>query len=100
MDKFWHEIGCKCPIMDNEDNYPHRSFISQDCYLHAPKKCEKCGTTENVTYWVFDPDCGPSYYDDNGAYYCSKCGYKPYITVYKVIIAGLILFGLVQLFTG
>jgi len=103
MDKFWLEMGCKCPKMDNENAYPHRSYRSQTCPLHRLKECEKCGTTENVTYWNYSSydlwDWNDDW-DSYGSYYCNKCGSRPYIVVIGTISISLVIFVLVQLFVS
>lgn len=33
--KFWQYPKCTCPVIDNEDNYPHQSIINQGCPLHG-----------------------------------------------------------------
>lgn len=33
--RFWTRPGCTCPIMDNEDFYPHRSVKTASCKIHG-----------------------------------------------------------------
>jgi len=96
MEKFWLESGCKCPKMDNENDYPHHSYKSQDCHLHRLKTCEQYSSLKDVSYWCY-PTCDPWWNDDDyGAYLCAKCGGRPYLIVCGMIMVGILIFGLVQ----
>lgn len=34
--KFWSAPMCSCPVMDNEDNYPHGPYVvNNGCWLHG-----------------------------------------------------------------
>lgn len=33
--KFWKRPGCSCPVLDNEDSYPHQSIINSKCKIHG-----------------------------------------------------------------
>lgn len=35
--RFWETPKCQCPVLDNEDLYPHRSIINTHCPLHGSK---------------------------------------------------------------
>lgn len=36
MHKFWTMKGCSCPVSDNEDRYPSKSYIySNNCCVHS-----------------------------------------------------------------
>lgn len=33
--KFWEYPKCECPVMDNEDRYPHSRIMNLNCPLHG-----------------------------------------------------------------
>lgn len=33
--RFWETPKCSCPVLDNEDRYPHSHIINQSCLLHG-----------------------------------------------------------------
>lgn len=39
--KFWNRPKCRCPRLDNEDNYPYGYYtVMMDCPLHGSKSSE------------------------------------------------------------
>jgi len=52
-------------------------------------KCEECGASKNVSYWLYS--FNPAEYDghDFNGYYCPSCGRKPYVVAIGLVVLAI-----------